>query len=110
MSERSAEDLLREARVVVQRGPFALAAWDPGAFDEVARGELKLPDADETLEELEAILQGLECRNTFFACNHASNYLPITGRLPNQKEEMLAAVRAARAGDIELKPEWLRGL
>ncbi len=38
MSERSAEDLLRQARVVVQRGPFALAAWAPGAFDEIARG------------------------------------------------------------------------
>ena len=79
-------------------------------FDQVARGDLELPDAAETLEELEAILARLECRHTFFACNHASNYLPITGRLPNQKEDLLAAVRAAREGHIDLKPEWLRGL
>ena len=44
MSGRSAEDLLRQARVVVRRGPFALGAWDPAAFDEIARGVARVDE------------------------------------------------------------------
>ena len=78
--------------------------------DEVTRGDITLPDPEETLEELEVILSGLDCKNTFFASNHASNYLPIKGRLPNDKPRLMGLVQAARAGDVSLKPEWLRGL
>ena len=79
-------------------------------FDEVEAGTITLPRPDETLEELEVILEGLDCRNTVFRCNHASNYLPLGGRLPNDKERLTEAVRAARRGDTALRPEWLRGL
>ncbi|MHC4959050.1 MAG: radical SAM protein [Planctomycetota bacterium] len=79
-------------------------------FDEVEAGAITLPDAEETLEELAVILDGLECRNTYFACNHASNYLPLKGRLPQDKARLQAMVEAARRGDVALKPEWLRGL
>lgn len=79
-------------------------------FDEVEAGTITLPRPDETLEELERILEGLDCRNTVFRCNHASNYLPLGGRLPNDKERLTEAVRAARRGDTSLRPEWLRGL
>ena len=78
--------------------------------EEVAGGRITLPDPEETLEELEAIVAGLDCRNTVFRCNHASNYLPLGGRLPQDKDRLLDAVRAARRGDVALKPEWLRGL
>jgi len=77
---------------------------------EVEEGALTLPDAPETLEELEAILDGLRCEGTIFRCNHASNYLPLKGRLPADRARLLEAVRAARAGEVPLKPEWLRGL
>ena len=78
--------------------------------DEVESGAIDLPDPDQTLEELDVILAGLDCRNTFFACNHASNYLPLTGRLPHDKQKLQSLVHAARRGDVALKPEWLRGL
>lgn len=78
--------------------------------EEVSAGAITLPDPDETLEELEVIVAGLDCRNTYFACNHASNYLPLTGRLPRDKAALLSAVQAARRGEVGLKPEWLRGL
>jgi hypothetical protein len=47
---------------------------------------------------------------TYFTCNHASNYVPLTGRLPRAKAAILVALDAALAGDVPLKPEFLRGL
>ena len=69
-----------------------------------------VPEPDEVLEELEAIVGGLNCRQTVFRCNHASNYLPLKGRLPQDRDRLVEAVRAARRGEVQLKPEWLRGL
>jgi len=77
---------------------------------EIRDGSITLPTAEETLEELETMLEGLDCRGTIFRCNHASNYLPLKGRFPQDRERLLEQVRAARRGDIKLKPEWLRGL
>jgi len=79
-------------------------------FDEVASGAITLPDPGQTLEELERIVAGLECRKTVFRCNHASNYLPLGGRLPQDRERLLEEIRLARTGARPLKPEWLRGL
>lgn len=78
--------------------------------EEVASGAVTLPAPEETLEELEAIVAGLDCRGTVFRSNHASNYLPLGGRLPHDKARLLEEVRAARRGDVPLRPEWLRGL
>jgi len=114
--ERWREHAAATARVVSAMNPrfFSLLTVTPVAgtvfADEVASGRLRLPSPEETLEELEEILGGLDCRNTIFRCNHASNYLPLKGRLPQDKSRLLEAVQAARSGAIELKPEWLRGL
>jgi len=83
---------------------------DTPFLEEVEAGRVTLPTPGETLEELEAILQGLDCQGTIFRSNHASNYLPLGGRLPQDKDRLLAEVGAARRGETGLKPEWLRGL
>jgi radical SAM superfamily enzyme YgiQ (UPF0313 family) len=114
--ERSPEHAAATARAASEMSPrfFSLLTATPvpgTAFHaEVEGGAITLLPPEETLAELEAILAGLDCRNTFFACNHASNYLPLTGRLPNDRDRLLQAARAARRGELALKPEWLRGL
>jgi len=114
--ERWKEHADATAKVVSAMSPrfFSLLTVTPvpgtRLFDSVESGALTLPDAQEALEELERILSGLDCRGTIFRCNHASNYLPLKGRLPSDKGRLLEAVGAARRGEIELKPEWLRGL
>lgn len=78
--------------------------------DEVSSGRIALPDPPGILEELQLLLGHLDCSGTVFRSNHASNYLPLAGRLPQDRRRLLAEVEAARAGRIPLVPEWLRGL
>jgi hypothetical protein len=59
--------------------------------------------------EIREFVQAVTCE-TYFTCNHASNYVPLTGRLPRSKAEILAALDAVLAGQLPLKPEFLRGL
>lgn len=75
----------------------------------VARGEFELPGPLESIEEIRELVRGLDCQ-TYFTCNHASNYLPLTGRMPAARAEILAYLDAALAGLLPLKPEVLRGL
>jgi radical SAM superfamily enzyme YgiQ (UPF0313 family) len=78
-------------------------------FAAVEAGQLTLPDPRESLLEIRELLAGLRYR-TYFTCNHASNYLPLRGKLPGAGASLLAALDQALAGEIPLKPEWLRGL
>jgi len=113
--ERSLEHARASARALNAMEPTYTALLTyiptPGSpfFDELARGELELPGALESLEEIRELLRHLSCQ-THFSCNHASNYLPLRGRLPSARADLLALLDAALAGQIPIKPEMLRGL
>jgi len=74
------------------------------------RGEFELPDQEEFLRESRDIIAGLELEGTIFRANHASNYLPLAGRFPQDKEALLSTLRAALDGRTPLRPEGYRGL
>lgn len=79
-------------------------------FDEVARGDVELPSPEETLDELRVLVERLRLTGAVFRSNHASNYLPLGGRLPADRARLLAVIDAARRGDVPLVPEEFRGL
>jgi radical SAM superfamily enzyme YgiQ (UPF0313 family) len=79
-------------------------------FDDVEAGRWRPPSPKEALRELRFIVQGLELSGTVFRSNHASNYLPLSGRLPADKSRLLGTIDLALAGEIALTPEFLRGL
>lgn len=66
----------------------------------------------ELVAELRELVAGLECTDTTFRSNHASNYLPLGGHLPADKDELLALVDGVLGASREdlLRPEWMRGL
>jgi radical SAM superfamily enzyme YgiQ (UPF0313 family) len=75
-------------------------------------GEFELMDAEGMLGELHTILLNLEgLHECVFRTNHASNYLPLAGTLPQDKERLLAAVDwGLRQGKSALRPEGWRAL
>ena len=80
--------------------------------DMVAEGSFVMPDKFGLLAELKIMLEHLHLEHTRFSANHASNYLPIKGNLPHDRQKMLALVSSVLETRDEsvLKPEWLRGL
>ena len=78
--------------------------------DEWRAGDFELPGPDELLRELRTMVAHTDMTLCLFFANHASNYLPLRGRLPREKEQLLATLDAALEHRIPLKPEWLRGL
>lgn len=73
-------------------------------------GRFELPSIEEMLAELRTIVDGARPTDALFRTNHASNYLPLGGRLPADREEIVSRIDSALSGKIKLRPEWLRGL
>ena len=80
------------------------------AYEEYLEGKRYLPGPREMLEELGTMLAATNLTNGLFHANHASNYLPIKAKLPEEKEQTLALINAALQGKVSLKPEHMRAL
>jgi len=79
-------------------------------YDEWLRGEFVLIEPEEMLRELREMIASTVLTQGLFHANHASNYLPIKARLPRDREAVLALIDRALAGELPLKPEFLRAL
>jgi radical SAM superfamily enzyme YgiQ (UPF0313 family) len=74
------------------------------------KGKFELPSVQRMLEELRTIVALAEPTESVFRTNHASNYLPLGGVLPRDRERILSVVDRALAGQVALRPESARGL
>ncbi len=77
---------------------------------EVLVGKFFLPNPQVILAELSLLLSCLQNIRCQFHANHASSYLPIFGRLPKDREALLAAIEMAKSGAVLLVPEHRRAL
>jgi hypothetical protein len=75
-----------------------------------SKGFWELPSVTRMLEELRTIVDLARPRDALFRTNHASNHLPLAGRLPRDRTRIVGAIDAALAGQIPLRPDWVRGL
>ena len=73
-------------------------------------GRFQMPSVEGLLRELRIIVDEANPNDAIFRCNHASNYLPISGRLPRDRDAILQQIDAALGGDVPLRAEWSRGL
>jgi radical SAM superfamily enzyme YgiQ (UPF0313 family) len=79
-------------------------------FDDYQAGEFPLLEPREMLAELRDMIAATNLSRGLFHANHASNYLPIRARMPRDKQATLELIDQALAGEIALKPEYLRAL
>ncbi|MBU0580387.1 MAG: radical SAM protein [Candidatus Margulisbacteria bacterium] len=115
-SQDSFEHAKVSAQVVNQMNPRYISLLSlmliPGTklFNDYQEGKFKKLTPQELLQETYWFLEDLTVQNTIFRCNHASNYIPLEGRLPQNKDNLLKTIQAGIAGTIGLKPEIFRGL
>lgn len=76
----------------------------------VREGVFSIPGKKQLLEELYQLVSDLNLERCQFHANHASNYLPLEGRLPRDKEFLLGSIKKAIKGETDLIPESMRAL
>jgi radical SAM superfamily enzyme YgiQ (UPF0313 family) len=114
--ERTREHAVATGKVLSRMDPRFISCLCvtpvPGTplHEDVEAGRFEMITPEETLGELALMLEHTHVSGAVFRSNHASNYLPLGGRLPADRKRLLEAVRAARRGEVPLKPEYLRGL
>jgi len=75
-----------------------------------AAGTFPLIEPVEMLQEIRTMVEHTTLTNGLFHANHASNYLPIRAKFPEDKPKTLKLIDAALGGRVALKPEFLRAL
>ena len=115
-TERSREHAEGSARLVTEMDPEYLSLLTltvlPGTPIKTLaeRGDFELPSVEQMLNELRIIVASSAPTAAIFRTNHASNYLPLEGRLPRDRNRIVETVDRALAGGIPLRPESARGL
>ena len=79
-------------------------------YNDAEKGIFEELNSEELLNEAHDIIKGLNLCKTIFRSNHASNYLPLEGRFPQDKERLLKILEHGIKGEINLRPEFMRGL
>jgi radical SAM superfamily enzyme YgiQ (UPF0313 family) len=79
-------------------------------YHDFINGFFNLPDQRMLLEELKILVESIKLKRVQFQANHASNYLPISGRLPNDKHVILRDIESGLNGRLHLKEEHQRAL
>ena len=99
------------AGVSLANGP--VVAKEPGATPLAqlhAKGRFEVPPVPELLRELRAMIDLARPTNATFRTNHASNHLPLAGRLPHDRQRILNVIDAALEGKVRLRSERARAL
>lgn len=113
--EGSEEHAKKSAEVLNRMQPRQIAAltYMPLANTSLGMkylaGDFVLPGPEDILIELQSLVERIEISTQFHA-NHASNYLPIMGRLPRDRTKIIAAIKQAQCDSRRLVPEKLRRL
>jgi radical SAM superfamily enzyme YgiQ (UPF0313 family) len=116
--EGSKKHVLDTAKVLTEINPDYVGALTltlvPGTplYEQSEQNEFHPLSPFQSLEELKLIIENSSFGDCFFSSMHASNYLTVRGKLPQEREKMLRQlekVLAARDPSL-LRPEFLRGL
>lgn len=110
------EHILSTAKLINEMKPrhlsamtFAPAKGTP-LGDDVLAGRFQVCTPEQVLEECRLLIEHLDVNPLHFTSNHASNYLPLKGGLPEDREKFLALIDQALEGKIRLRKTLNRGI
>ena len=106
---------------VIKDGPLpvwyisCLALMFPDGSDvarDKASGKFIPQTADGILREMKLLIENIndEVKNCVFRSNHASNYLPLKGRLSRDRAKIISIIDQGLKHPENVRPEFLRGL
>ena len=110
------EHVLSSAKIINEMKPRHLSAmtFAPAKGtqlgEDVLAGRFKVCTPDQILEECRLLIEHLNVDPLHFTSNHASNYLPLKGGLPEDKEKFLGLLDQALKGKIRLRQTLNRGI
>ena len=115
--EQSAEHAADTAGILTAIDPDYASALTlmlmPGTplHSEYVSGHFVLPDKFDLLRELGVIIEKSKFSGCYFTSNHASNYLPIKARLPQEQERTVNMIYSTiEKNDVRsLRAEFMRG-
>jgi radical SAM superfamily enzyme YgiQ (UPF0313 family) len=116
--EKSEIHALKTARVLSEMDPDYVGAltllFTPGTpiHQELQQGSFSPISQFQSLKELLTIIENSSFTDCFFSSMHASNYLAVRGKLPQDKDRMVAQLKSMiEEGDPSLlRPEIFRRL
>ena len=81
-------------------------------YQDWKEGRFSLISPFQALKEMKLIVENSDFTDCFFTANHASNYLPIKAKLPEQKEELIKLIDdiLTKKDMSLLRPESIRAL
>jgi len=115
-ADRSLEHATASARLATAMNPdflsvLTLTIIESTPIHKLAEGNrFEMPSVESLMRELRIIVAEANPSDAIFRSNHASNYLPIGGRLPRDRDAILEVIDSALSGDVPLRAESHRGL
>lgn len=79
-------------------------------YQDIKEGNFQLIGPEESLLETRMLVEGLQISPLHFTSNHASNYLPLNGSLPEDREKFLQMIDHALGGKGHIRSEFSRAL
>ena len=110
------EHVLSSAKIINDMKPRHLSAmtFAPAKGtqlgEDVLAGRFEVCTPDQILEECRLLIEHLNVDPLHFTSNHASNYLPLKGGLPEDREKFLSLIDQALDGKIRLRKTLNRGI
>lgn len=110
------EHVLSSAKIINEMKPRHLSAMTfapakgTSLGEDVLAGRFKVCTPDQILEECRMLIEHLKVDPLHFTSNHASNYLPLKGGLPEDRERFLSLIDQALDGKIRLRKTLNRGI
>ena len=114
--EAGERHILDTAAMMNQMKPRHLSALTltlyPGTelYEDWRAGRFQPVTPMDSLREARLLIEKLEVDPLHFTCDHASNYVPLSGSLPQDREAFLARLDQTLESGTGLRPEWARGL
>ena len=103
-------------RVLTEMKPNQIAALtlmlleNSPLYNDARTGSFQLPGQSKLLAELGVLVESIELERVQFQANHASNYLPISGRLARDKDRIMGQIADGLQGRRQLRAEYQRAL